>query len=252
MDNSTPDNDLLVRYLDGELSDAEKIPVENVLGEDPAWQEAFEKLQATRAAIRYYGAQQQVAALHKDLVNPQKGSALAPVRRFGRYTLAVAASIALVIVCYLGFTFYKLSSKRVFESQFISYVPTQMRDSGGNRLTSMEEAYLARNYHAVVRMKPARPKRENEMFLKGVSWLEIRNYEKAVEELRSLHISNSTASVKVLPDETDYYLALAYIGNKDYDLALDVLRKIREDRQHTYHDRVSARLIRDLKLLKWR
>jgi hypothetical protein len=56
----------------------------------------------------------------------------------------------------------------------------------------------------------------------------------------------------VFSDEAEYYLALSYIRNRDYDLAIPILEKIKDHPIHIYHEKVDAKLIRKIKMLKWR
>jgi tetratricopeptide (TPR) repeat protein len=85
-----------------------------------------------------------------------------------------------------------------------------------------------------------------------MSYLELKNPAKAIEAFRGIVSTNETDAGKIWQDETEYYLALAYIANRDYDFALELLEKIKQEPAHTYHERVSAKLIRQVKALKWR
>ena len=52
--------------------------------------------------------------------------------------------------------------------------------------------------------------------------------------------------------ETEYYLFLSYIRDRDYNAALAIMEKIKNDPGHIYHKKVTSKLIRQVKLLRWR
>jgi len=62
--------------------------------------------------------------------------------------------------------------------------------------------------------------------------------------------ANAKSGETGLNDEAEYYLSLGYIRNGDEDAALALLKKIKADVNHTYHKQVTAKLIRQVKLLR--
>jgi hypothetical protein len=89
-------------------------------------------------------------------------------------------------------------------------------------------------------------------FLAAMANLELNNMNDAIPDLEEVVNANKTSGTPVFQDEAEYYLALSYIRNRDYDLALPLLEKIRDDRDHLYHEKVDRKLVRNVKMLKWR
>ena len=256
MDNSTPGLDeQLVLYLDGSLEGAEKAALERLLETDPAVQAAYGRLQEARAAVQYYGIQQQVAALHGGMMRELRGGNHrgAAVRKMFRYGMAAAASLLLILGTYLGYQFFRLSPDRVFSAHYRHYEAVTMR---GNNVTENRDllvAYQNGRYQEVTgRVDTMQRPSQQERFLGAMSAMESRDDTRAIRWLQEIISVNQRAPEPLLNDEAEYYLALTYIRNKDFDFALTLLEKIKDDPGHTYHSRVDRKLIRKVRWLKWR
>lgn len=255
MDNSTPDMpEKLVRYLDGELNEDEKKIIEQQLNSDSVLQQEYNSLLAAREAIRHYGLQQQVKGVHQQMM----GEFQVPVKKIGskrriiRNAVAVAASVVLLLAGYAAFNFFTLSSEKVFNSNFRVFELTMMRGDGAGE-SAAEKAYREKNYKEVIRIHDAGEDhtRKGE-FLCGVAALELKDNKKAITCFTEVLDQNKQASVLILNDETEYYLFLSYIRDRDYNAALAIMEKIKNDPGHIYHKKVTSKLIRQVKLLRWR
>jgi len=164
----------------------------------------------------------------------------------------VAASVILIVAGIWGYNFYTLSSNKVFASNYKTYELSTTRDTV-QQVSDIEMAYRNKDYKQVVALFSANPSASIEdEFLAAMSQVELKDNTKAIEAFKKVLADNEAAKTELYKDETEYYLAMTYIRNGDYDFALDLLRKIRDDKQHTYHQKISAKLIRQVKLLKWR
>jgi tetratricopeptide (TPR) repeat protein len=258
MDNSTPDmSERLVLYLDGELTGAEKTQIEQQLAVNAVLLGELDSLRSARAAIMFYGLQQKVAGIHREMMEElktpvRKISAARSPRKMLRYSMGIAAGLLLLIGGFMAYNFLTLSSDKVFASRYHSYELVTTRD-GNTPETPAEKAFREKNYREVIRIHDKKEDRSQKAeFLCGVSALEIKDNTKAIECLKEVIAANKTSAKPVLNDEAEYYLALGYIRNRDYDYALDILNTIREDPDHIYHGAVTAKLLRQVKLLKWR
>src|SRR5688572_16054760 len=99
MADSLHNEDLLLRYLDGELTDAEKHELEERLRTEPALKEELERLQIATHAIRQYGVRQKVGSLHKEMMQELKVKPkVIYLSKSVRVAMAVAASILVLFV----------------------------------------------------------------------------------------------------------------------------------------------------------
>lgn len=256
MDNSTHSkSEKLVEYLDGELTGAEKENMEKLLTADQSLQDELKNLKAAREAIKQYGLQQKVAGIHQQMIQEIEP----PVRKINssrkilRYSMAIAASLILVIGGYLAWNFYSLSSNKVFASNYHSYELSTMRDNDTVELSPIEKAYRSKNYKEVIKLNDQQNAATlKETFLAAMSYVEQGINIKAVEGFKKVIAANEGAGTTILKDEAEYYLALTYIRNDDFDFALELLRKIKGNPNHTYSKKITSKIIRQVKMLKWR
>ncbi|RYF82636.1 MAG: hypothetical protein EON98_11140, partial [Chitinophagaceae bacterium] len=100
MDDLRHNENLLIRYLDGELPAEEKAMLEQRLQTDAALQQQLETLRVSIQAIRQYGAAQQVHHVHAEMMAELKGAKqggkVRTMNRSVRYALAIAASVLVV------------------------------------------------------------------------------------------------------------------------------------------------------------
>jgi tetratricopeptide (TPR) repeat protein len=256
MDNSTNNmSEKLVQYLDGELTGAERENFEKLLATDDGLQNELQSLKETREAVMQFGLQQQVAGIHTEMMQEMQP----PVRKINssrkifRYSMAVAASLLLIIGGYFALNFYSLSSNKVFASNYHSYELSTMRDDDTVQISSIEKAYREKNYKEVIVLSEQQSTVSvKETFLTAMSYVEQGNNIKAIEQFKKVITANNASGAAIMNDEAEYYLALTYIRNKDFDFALELLRTIKDNPDHIYHGKITAKLIRQVKMLKWR
>lgn len=242
----------LQKYLDGELQPEEKGELEAQLSADPALRDQLKDLEAAREAIRFYGLQQQVGRIHTammDELQPRARPAV-NIRRFLRYASAVAAGVLLVIGGILAYDFFTLSPEKVFASHYQRYEIGSLRGNDSAGLSPVEDAYARNNYGEAINTWYNRPFTPRETLLRGMSYMELKQDSSAVTAFLTVIRGSQTDSASLLKNDAEYYLALAYIRLKKYNEALDLLRAIRTDKEHLYHDRVSAKWLRQVRMLK--
>jgi tetratricopeptide (TPR) repeat protein len=252
MDESLhPQEEQILRYLDGEMTVGEKTAFEAQLASDNALREQVEAMRFSVEAAALYGVHTQVASIHREAVaqySPARKGRVVPFRRVVRYTMAVAASILLVFIAVQGYRFYNLTPEGLYEDSFIAYNLSPVRgDEPG--FTNLEKAYSEEQYSMVVRMakEKGRVLTPREVFVAGLSSLQLNDASAAIPWFRRLNEPGNPFQ----PD-AGFYLSLAYLKDKDYDRALSLMQKIRSNPKHPYHDRITRRMINDTKMLKWK
>lgn len=256
MDNSTHNmSEKLVQYLDGELYGPEKIKLEEELSSDQRLQDELDSLKATTEAVKMFGIQQKVSGIHQQMMKEMQVPVkkISSARRIIRYSIAVAASVVLIVGSIIGYNFYTLSSGHVFASNYHSYELITLRDAGITQVSPVEKAYREKEYQkAVSLLTENRSNTLKETFLGGMSYVELGNNTAAIEAFKKVIAQNETANSNLFKDDAEYYLALTSIRNKDFDFALDLLRKIKENPEHLYQEKITGKLIRQVRMLKWR
>jgi predicted negative regulator of RcsB-dependent stress response len=172
-------------------------------------------------------------------------------KHFIRYGVIVIAIIVIVFLGIAGYNYFTLSAQEVFSDNYHSYVLDTIPGSNGSE-SIIEKEYRKKQYHEVSIITLPSPFTNEEVFLRGLSFLETGDIRSAVLELQKI-VDNTDADDPVSIKETaEYYLALAYIDGKNYNAALELLRKIKKNSHHVYHEKVSSKLIWQVKLLRWR
>jgi|GEM_PF-337711 len=256
MDNSTHHNEeLLIRYLDGDLSAEEKNILEQRLKQNKELADELESLQLAREAIRNYGLKQQVRNIHSSIRKQIK----APVRqmsrgrKFARYSLAAAASLLIIMIGVLGYNFYTLSPAKIFNANYQPYELSNVRDGGTTKESGIEQAFRNKEFSKVAELgKGSVQLSQRDRFLAGVANAETGNFTSSIDHFKKLLATNQATNTDTMMAETEFYLALVYIRNRDYDQAVDLMTKIHDNPTHPYHEKISGKLIRKVKMLKWR
>jgi tetratricopeptide (TPR) repeat protein len=176
---------------------------------------------------------------------PQRKKALP---RLFRSVLAIIAAILLVAVGIFVWQFYSLSPSRIFKANYQPYILSEVNHDS----TMTETLFREKRYYELAKSKNTENFTARDIFLQSMSWLQLYNYDKAITGLKKIIDNNQATGTHIMNDEAEYYLALSFIADKDFDLALPLLNKMYNNPDHAYHDKISAKLIRQVKMLKWR
>lgn len=171
-----------------------------------------------------------------------------PPDKILRRIVAVFAILAFLFFVYKVWNFYNLSARRVFNSNYSEYklVVTKSGDS-----SAIRQSYIINDYKQVILL--ARSSRSIEdNFLAGHAQLALDNAAAAVTGFKKVIDMSYVAGGSVFKEEAEYDLILSYILNRDYDLALEQMNKVKGNPGHFYHDKMTNKLFRQVKLLKWR
>jgi hypothetical protein len=247
MSESVHNEDLLIRYLDGELNAAEKAAVEQRLQSDSAFREQYRDLQVALQAIRQLGTMQQVEGIHREMMQERKeqkqGARVFDMTKIIRYTLAVAAS---VLVLFIGVRLYlnaQLSPDRIYNEMFVDYNVANAR-AAGEQLSSIETLYQQKDYSGATSSARTLNLSAKDSLLIGLSYLHTENNAAAINWLHALSVTENEYR-----QDAEFYLALAYVKANDYSKSLPYLQKIYNNPAHLYHEQVSSDVIEKIKQL---
>ena len=185
---------------------------------------------------------------HSKLTVEQKSK----MKRIVRYSVAVIAVALLIFVCVEVYSFYRLSSDRLFAEGYTAYLTTTTRAENDSTGSKIEQAYRQENYEAVKKLNANSVLSVNDIFLTGMSYLETNDLAKAISSFQVVIADVKDNKAFVLKDAAEYYLALAYLKNNDYDLAIELMNSINDNPSHVYTKKFSRKYINRVKRLKWR
>jgi tetratricopeptide (TPR) repeat protein len=260
-DNSTYYIEQLIRYMDGELSEQEKIEIEKLLLHDDALKERFENLLAARNAIRDQGLKQRVRAIHNEYHPPIKedeqttpltGKIVKPV--FSNSLRIVVRVAAILIFVFAGYGIYEYvttTNNSMFADNFIKYdLPTVRGEAKQDNIDSL---YRQNNYSSVIKtFESKQEKTPKDYFLAALAYLETGEAKHALETFQKLQQLNNSSTEKYFNEETDYYVALAYIKDGNIQEAQKQLQLITVNKQHKYYQKVKEISHLKLQILRWK
>jgi hypothetical protein len=251
MNEQTPNTEALLRFLDGELSPAERSSFEEKLGSDSNLQNDLESLSAAKQAVISYGTQKRIASIHTEMMKtlsqeePKKVIRLNSILYYG---MRVAALLVIIIGVTVLFQYYNASSDQLFRENYQAFQISQER--GDHENNSLKKAYINGNFAAVTTglSQISNPTAED-YFLAGNAALSLNKPEMAINNFLAVQQQNSSKNTHFYEDETSYYLAMAYLENQEPAKALPLFEGIHNDKTHTFHRKVGSWFIQKLKRL---
>src|SRR5258705_1564540 len=177
---------------------------------------------------------------------------ISKILRIIRYGIPVAASVLLVFVCIEGYNFYRLSPGRLFAENYTIYELTTTGGNNDSSETKIEKAYKEKKYGGVIDLSTRSVLSIKDVFLTGMSYLETNDLSKAISNFQVVIADIKDDKSSVLKDAAEYYLALAYLKNNDYDQAIELMNAIHDNSFHLYKEKFSRKYINKVKRLKWR
>src|SRR5688572_3439873 len=170
------------------------------------------------------------------------------LRRIVQYGVAVAAIIVLVFLIIGVYKFYTLSPEKLYNE---NYKPYELTTAPDESASPIEKAWREKKYGAVINLNKTSVLSVKDVFLTGMSFLETYDYSRAISSLQVV-IAEAKDNKSQLKDTAEYYLALAFLRNRDYDQAIELMNAIRNNSSHQYKDKFSRKYINRVKRLKWR
>src|SRR5206468_5069573 len=109
--------------------------------------------------------------------------------------------------------------------------------------------YNTGNYvAATLKAKKQKLVSDEEKLLTGLAYLHRDDYSAAIKWLEPL--SNNFKSP--CRQDAEFYVALTYLKNEDFDHCIEKMEHIAYTPSHPYHDKISKSIISDIKVLKWK
>lgn len=254
------------RYLDRALSLEETVGLEQSLQTDAELQNLFDRVTIVRDAVRSSALRSRVRNLHMqyiDEIRQQDEAAnqmpdIAQVRplRYAqslRWGARVAASGLLLLAGYGSYKYGTTNIDSYYSDKFMAYQLPNNRGKADEALSSLEALYRGGNFAGVSqRFAGLETPTPHDQFLTGMAHLQQQQYAQAIERFKVLQQANELRDKPLFEQETDYYLALAYLGAGRPGDAYPLFEKINKTHRHLYHQNVTDQDLWKLSLLRWK
>ncbi len=254
-------------YLDRTLPSEQAVGLEQNLRQDADIQHLFDRVVVARSVVRSAALRSQVKNLHVQLLDEMNRpdevateKQLTPVRplwyRYGqsvRWGARVAASGLLLLAGYASYQYANTSIDTFYSAKFINYQLPATRGGNSSALSTLDDLYRTGAYTAITqRYGTLATKTSHDLFLTGMAYLHQHQYKQAITQFTRLQRVNAKQSARLFEQETEYYLALAYLGDGRIGDAYPLFEKIRTAPRHMYHQNVTESDLWELSLLRWK
>ncbi|MFI5155893.1 MAG: hypothetical protein ACHQEM_06890 [Chitinophagales bacterium] len=249
-DNTTYLIDQLDRSLRGEANPG----FDDKLKQDVALAEEWNALQVALATIREAGLREQVEAVAKEYRSEKKQfppKQPAKVIHMSRMVFRAAASIVLLLAITGIYKYNAVNSTSFYKDHFSAYELGTTR--GGETSDQLEKAYREKNWKEVIAQFNGLSKKDNKaFFLAAQANLELRNYASAIPLFEQVLANNAIGADQLFHDDAEYYLALSYMGNNEALKGMQMLDKIKADKNHLYNRVVEEMSGIDLRIIRYK
>jgi TolA-binding protein len=256
MNNNNTNSDLLIQYLDNELSQEEKTNVENKLKHNTVMQQELENLSLAKSAIKTYGLKKHVGTIHAEMMNEMvvekaSSSQQGIVKRLLVISMKVAAAVLIVTLGVGVYQYTTITPDKVFTSNYKPYTLSVNR--GAVETNTIEKSFQEKKYTAVItQFETLTEASAKESFLAAVAYMETNNYKNAIIAFNNVLSKNATEKTSILHDDAEYFLALSHLKSNDIKSALPIFTTINKNTNHLYNDKVNNAFMRNLKILDWK
>lgn len=244
--------DLLQQYADNELSASQKSEVDASLNNDPQLRNELTAVIASSEAVRYCGISLLVGEIQQEyLATRQKTAKPAVVRNIMAPMLRVAASIIVLVAAFGVYKYSTVDTQSVSAAYYMPYELNRVR--GEANANALENAYNNKDWNAVINLAgQSNNAGSKELFLTGSAYLELNQPAKAASAFEQLIALNQQTQTDYFKDEAEYYLAVSYLRNHQPAKAIPVIKKIRANEAHLYHDKANEVSWLDMEILSWK
>ena len=249
MNENFTNTELLIRYIDRELSAAEESELKNSLQNSPALQQEYDQLLLSRDAVKSLGLKNQISAIHNEMMQELLSApkTKAPVVSLYKWSMRMAAALFLVALSSAIYLYFTVSGIGIYDSKYSEYTVSNTRSAETG--SPIVNAYKAKDYTKLIELsKFFKSSNPEILFLTGMAYLQTNQTEEAIKSFESL-LEQKEQGFK---EDAEYYLALAYIRSNNYKAAIPIFKKINQDKLHPYNSKISSWDIRKLDLVQWK
>jgi hypothetical protein len=238
------------QYLEGSLSEAEKLAFENELNNNAELNQEFSKHYLAKEAIKLAGIRKQVKEVHEQYHIENEATVVsAPKLRksWVSYISKIAASVAILFVGFGAYQFMNLTPQKLIKENTLTYIEPTMRGEGSVE-SDISTAYKSADYQKVIEIGNQKIGQDiDDQFLVVMANYNVGNYESTLAKANEL-LANKVINGKYI-NELQYYKGLALVGSGKVDEAIIVFKNIKMDSSNPYARNVTDAFLFKLKLL---
>lgn len=150
-----------------------------------------------------------------------------------------ATLILILLLCFSVLSvFLNSSMEKLFRENYLPYEVRVTRGISGS--SPLKEEYKKGNKDSVIwEFNTLNSPQPEEFLLAGIAFLESNQTAKAIKTFNALIEKNALANSDYFEEDAEYYLAMSYLKNQEFEKALPIFEKIQADPEHPYNSTVS-------------
>jgi hypothetical protein len=243
-----PNNEILIDYLDNRLSTEVTAAVEAMVQKDIRLAGELEYLKLALNTVRLNAIHEKVSAIRKSLEKNRVVEKRSPaiVRSMYTVSMRVAAIAVLIFGIAVLYKYMSVNDQSVYDKHFTGY---ELNNSRGPVTKDAEsDAYQNKKWNEVIALYHAQNVNTNKSaFLAAMAEMQLHHFPEAVAFFEN--ILNAGTGDRSFREESEYYVALAYLMNHEEEKGIDMLNKIKSNSHHTYYPLASRLSAIDLKII---
>ena len=194
--------------------------------------------------IRLNAINQKVSKVRQSLeTKPEK----AVVRSMYRTALRIAAVFVLVLGSASVYKYAATNDQSVYNKLFVNYELTNTR--GEQSRENETEAYKNGNWNEVVHIYHSENNKSvKNTFLAAMSEMQLNHFPQAISLFEG--ILSAKSNDQAFREETEYYLSLAYLMDHQELKGMQLMNKIKSDKNHTYYPMANKLSDIDMKIIE--
>lgn len=231
---------LIDDYLDGNLNQEAKESIESELKENADLRDMMALMQLSREGIRHAGHKELISKIHQEFMD-STGLKEEKTKSFSirPWWLGIAASISLLLLA--GNFWIKSQADIFYSNHYLLYEVPTMR-SGESSLDQVMKLYRDGDFQTVVSLVEKTSNHQAELFLAGISSLELENYKDAAYYLEKVQALNESGDQgeKLFQEESDYFLFLTYVQLRNFGKADIYYARISTNKNHAFRNNLTG------------
>lgn len=249
---SNQNDSRLIDYLDNSLTEQEAREVEKLIETDETTRQQWQYLQVAVQAVEYTALYEQVEQVKAAYKASNANQLQAPVpSRTRRMMLRVMGMAAMALVVFSVVKYVSTNADDLYKQGYRAYTLNTIRS--GTTMNDMEQAYRNKNWQLVLdAFNQAAEKDNKAWFLAAMAHMELNQFEQATANLQQVLMQNARTGDNYFQDEAEYYMALNLLALNKTGEAIAIIKKIKGDTKHLYHEQAERLSSLDLSIISFK
>lgn len=225
-------------YVKDQMLKSEREDFEQRLQQEPELRkrlDTYQRLHRGLEELRLEYQVQQISPTVEKEGNHEDATPVRSLKSMKRYAWLVASLVVLLGIGYVMLMQVRAYRQdQVFEAYYQPEAESRGDDQGvfcSDLPASIRQSYYNGLFEQTLRLTQSRLKLSCALYYHGLANLALKNEEAAISDFKKVL---SKEPVGMLKERTEWYLTLAYLINHQRENALDLLKRMAGNKQHSY------------------